>query len=395
MTALGVYINPAREPSFFTKRVNFITGLYLEPIIDKPDYLMKKFLDWSLLLPIVAWLAYFLGWTGAALVLQIITGAFLIGAVLSAVHHSEVIAEKVGEPYGTILLAVAITVIEVALIIALMMSGGEKALYLARDTVFSAVMLILNGIIGICILVGSARHFEQSFQKASVNTALVSLMAILVLTLILPNYTTSVSGPQYSEAQLIFIAFACLTIYGAFLAVQTVRHRNYFLPESEDQAEENRSPPSNLKVAVSLVFLLLGLGIVVLLAKAFSPSIEAAVIGAGLPSSLVGVLIAAVVLLPEGMAAIIAARKNNLQTSLNLALGSALASIGLTIPSVVVVSRFLDLNIVLGLDTKSMILLGLSVFTVMLSLSKGKTNILYGVVLLVNLVAYIFTVIFP
>ena len=174
-----------------------------------------------------------------------------------------------------------------------------------------------------------------------------------------------------------------------------MRHRNYFLPESEDQAEEKRSPPSNLKVAVSLVFLLLGLGIVVLLAKAFSPSIEAAVIGAGLPSSLVGVLIAAVVLLPEGMAAIIAARKNNLQTSLNLALGSALASIGLTIPSVVVVSRFLDLNIVLGLDTKSMILLGLSVFTVMLSLSKGKTNILYGVVLLVNLVAYIFTVIFP
>lgn len=356
---------------------------------------MKKFLDWSLLLPVIAWMAYFLGWTNGSLIMQLLTGAFLIGAVLSAVHHSEVIAEKVGEPYGTILLAIAITVIEVALIIALMISGGEKALYLARDTVFSAVMLILNAIIGICILVGSAKHFEQSFQKASVNTALVSLIAILVLTLVLPNYTTSVSGPQYSEAQLIFIAFACLTIYGTFLLVQTVRHRNYFLSEGHQGAEESRPAPTNLKVTLSLVFLLLSLGVVVLLAKAFSPTIESAVIEAGLPTSLVGVLIAAVVLLPEGMAAIIAARKNNLQTSLNLALGSALASIGLTIPSVVVVSRFFDLNIVLGLDTKSMILLGLSVFTVMLSLSKGKTNILYGVVLLVNLVAYIFTVIFP
>jgi len=359
---------------------------------------MKKFLNWSLLLPIVAWLAYFLGWAEGSQIVQIITGALLIGAVLAAVHHSEVIAARVGEPFGTILLAVAITVIEVALIIALMMSGGEKALYLARDTVFSAVMLILNAIIGICILVGSAKHFEQSFQKESVNTALVSLIAILVLTLILPNYTTSVSGPQYSEAQLIFIAFACLAIYGTFLLVQTVRHKNYFLNQTEGGEEiivHGEVTPTKTKVTLSLIFLLISLAVVVLLAKAFSPTIEAAVIEAGLPTSLVGVLIAAVVLLPEGMAAIIAARKNNLQVSLNLALGSALASIGLTIPSVVFVSRLFGLNVVLGLDTKSMILLGLSVFTVMLSLSKGKTNILYGVVLLVNLVAYVFTVIFP
>ena len=356
---------------------------------------MKKILNWTLWLPVVAWLAYFLGWANGSLVFQLLTGALLIGSVLSAVHHSEVIAEKVGEPFGTIVLAIAITIIEVALIITLMISGGEKAVYLARDTVFSAVMLILNAIIGICILVGSAKHFEQFFRRASVNTALVSLIAILVLTLILPNYTTSVSGPSYSEVQMIFIAFACLTIYGAFLLVQTVRHRNYFLSESADGEPAPHQVPSTQKTLISLVFLLLGLGVVVLLAKAFSPTIEGAVIEAGLPTSLVGVLIAAVVLLPEGMAAIKAARKNNIQTSLNLALGSALASIGLTIPSVVVVSRFFDLKVVLGLDTKSMILLGLSVFTVMLSLSKGKTNILYGVVLLVNLVAYVFTVIFP
>jgi Ca2+:H+ antiporter len=359
---------------------------------------MKKLFNWSFILPLMAWLAYFLHWADGTVLLEILTGALLIGAVLAGVHHSEVIAARVGEPYGTILLAVAITIIEVALIITLMMSGGEKALYLARDTVFSAVMLILNAIIGICILVGSAKHFEQSFQKDSVNTALVSLIAILVLTLILPNYTTSVSGPRYSEAQLVFTGIACLGIYGTFLLVQTVRHKNYFLSESQPeelQVPQHAVTPGNFHLIMSLLFLLISLGVVVLLAKAFSPAIEAAVFNAGLPNSLVGVLIAALVLLPEGMAAIIAARKNNLQSSLNLALGSALASIGLTIPAVVFVSRLLDLELILGLDTKSMILLGLSVFTVMLSLSKGKTNILYGVVLLVNLGAYIFTVIFP
>ena len=356
---------------------------------------MKNMLNWAILFPVLAWVAFLLGWTDGSLWLQVITGGLLMGAVISGVHHSEVIATRVGEPFGTIVLAIAITIIEVALIVSLMMSGGDKALYLARDTVFSAVMLILNAIIGICILVGSAKHFEQSFQRASVNTALVSLMAILVLTLVLPNYTTSVNGPRYSEAQLIFIAFACLVIYGTFLLVQTVRHKNYFLSLDQPVKESSHPVPSSQKVLVSLIFLLLSLGVVVLLAKAFSPTIESAVIAAGLPSSLVGILIAIVVLLPEGMAAIAAARKNNLQTSLNLALGSALASIGLTIPSVAIVCYVFDIDIILGLDMKSMVLLALSVFTVMLSLSKGKTNILYGVVLLVNLVAYIFTVIFP
>jgi Ca2+:H+ antiporter len=223
--------------------------------------------------------------------------------------------------------------------------------------------------------------------------ALIGLVAIVVMTLILPNYTTSEITPSFNNSQLIFFSVASLVIYGTFLMVQTVRHRNYFLPDGDE--DTHAEPPSNLTSFISLLFLILCLGVVVFLAKSLSPQIENVVQSFGAPESLVGVIIAAVVLLPEGLAAIKAARRNQFQTSLNLALGSALASIGLTIPCVAVVCIIFDLPLVLGLDTKSMILLGLSLYTVMLSLNRGKTNVLYGVVLLVNLFAYVFTVIVP
>ncbi len=355
---------------------------------------MKHYLNWTYMLPLAAWLYYFLDFNQYGTFFQIFGAFLLIGSVLGAVHHSEVVAHKVGEPFGTIILAVAITIIEVALIISLMIVGGETTRALARDTVFAAVMLILNGILGACILIGGFKHREQYFAKSSANTALVSLVAILVLTLVLPNYTTSIQGPIYTEAQLMFVAFACLVIYGTFLLIQTVRHREYFLSD-DDQEHIGAHPPANQKPLVSLLFLVICLGIVVLLAKGLSPAIEGMIKDAGLPASLVGIVIAFVVLLPEGIAAISAARKNRLQTSINLGLGSALASIGLTIPSVAIVCYIYDIDIILGLDLKSMVLLALSVFTVMLSLSKGKTNILYGTVLLVILAAYIFITIFP
>lgn len=357
---------------------------------------MKKLLHWTNISPILAWVIYLSGVMSYGVMFEIIGGIFLILSVLSAVHHSEVVAHKVGEPFGTIILAIAITIIEVALIISLMLVGGEKTVTLARDTVFAAVMLIFNGILGLCLLLGGAKHQEQFFHKTSVNTALVSLLAIIVLTMVLPNYTISIKGPIYSTPQMIFVAFACLVIYGAFLFIQTVRHRDYFLPaDCNNNLESHSEPPSNKDTIVSLVSLLACLGIVVLLAKAISPSVEALVISAGLPQSLVGVIIATIVLLPEGIAAINAARNNRLQTSINLALGSALASIGLTIPSVALICTIFEMEVVLGIDIKSMLLMGLSFFTVMLSLSKGKTNILYGMVLLVNLMAYIFTIIYP
>jgi Ca2+:H+ antiporter len=313
------------------------------------------------------------------------------------VHHAEVIAERVGEPFGTIILAISITVIEVSIIVSLMMSDGQDAASLARDTVFAATMLILNGIIGLCLLIGGLKHYEQSFSASSVTIALVSLVSIVVFTLVFPTFTESVRGSYYSTPQLIFASVVCLVIYSTFLFAQTRRYRQYFLTVGVDENEEAAQPIhiDNKAFATSLVALVLSLGIVVLLAKTLSPTIESIIISYNLPKALVGVVIAAIILLPEAIAATIAARRNRLQTSINLALGSALASIGLTIPSVAVVCILMDIPIILGLDIKSIVLLGLSVFTVMLSLSSGKSNIVYGVVLLVNLFAFVFLMIYP
>ncbi|GGK76384.1 calcium:proton antiporter [Rufibacter glacialis] len=355
---------------------------------------MKLFLQWTTLIPLLAWGLFFSGLIHESGVFQMVAGILLILSVMSAVHHSEVIAHRVGEPFGTIILAVAITVIEVSIIISLMISGGERTSVLARDTVFSATMLILNGIVGLCLFIGGLKFHEQIFSKHSATIALVSLVSIIILTLIFPTFTTSIQGPYYSTPQLIFVSVACLVIYGFFLFAQTKRHREYFLSTTEED-EPAGVQVTNKVFAMSLAILILSLGIVVLLAKTLSPTIESVIISYDLPKALVGVIIAAVILLPEGIAAIIAVRNNQLQTSLNLALGSALASIGLTIPCVAVVSGMLNMNLILGLDIKSIILLGLSVFTVMLSLASGRTNIIYGVVLLVNLAAFIFLIIHP
>lgn len=342
------------------------------------------------MVPLIAWVFYFLVPIGASLVVNLLAGVCLIAGVMAAVHHAEVVAHRVGEPYGTIILAVAVTLLEASIIVSLMLVGGKGAETYARNTLYAAVMLILNGLLGISMLVGALKHREQTFETKSVTIALVGLVAILVLTLILPNYTTSAAGPVYSKPQLLIVTVACLVIYAGFIFTQTVRHRQYFLTET---AGEEKHISRN-EALISLVLLLLCLGVVVLLAKKLSPVIEQGVVSAGLPVELVGVAIAAVILLPEGIAAVRAARSNRFQTSINLALGSALASIGLSIPTVAILCTTMDLPLVLGLDGKSTILLALSVFTVMLSLNKGRTNSLYAIVLLVNLMTYIFTIIY-
>lgn len=355
---------------------------------------------WTIIAPIVAWLAYFSkSWSHSTL-FTILLAAVLIVAVLAAVHHAEVVAHKVGEPFGTLILALCVTVIELALIITLMSAGGEQSLTLARDTIFAANMVILTGIIGLCILIGSAKHHEQFIVKHSATSALVTLTAILVLTLVLPNHTISTPGPIYKDSQLIFVAVVCLVLYGAFITVQSVRHRDYFLPVGKDgpidaDGDSHADPPSTRITLFSLGLLVLCLGAVVLLAKSLSPAIEAGVAGMGAPNSLVGIIIAMVILLPEGIAAIRNARKDRLQTSMNLSLGSALASTGLTIPAVAIFSIFDKSTVFLGIDAKSTVLLVLSIFTVMLSLITGKTNVLYGIVLLVLFATYLFTTIVP
>jgi Ca2+:H+ antiporter len=316
------------------------------------------------------------------------------GSVLAAVHHAEVIADRVGEPYGTLVLALAVTLIEVALIVSLMAAGGEEAAGLARDTVFAAVMIILNGIIGMCLLVGGLKHREQTFSLDGVSAALVALGAIVILTLVFPNYTVTTPGPYYSSSQLLLIGSVTLVIYGTFIFTQTIGHRQYFL-QDDDQSGQHSAPPSNTVMASSSILLLLCLVAVVLLAKKLAPSLEAAVAYLGAPDALVGVIIAAIVLLPEGTAALRAARSNRLQTSLNLALGSALASIGLTIPTVSFLSLYTNTPLRLGIDSKSSLLLMLSLFVAVMALRTGRTIILHGVVLLTVFVVYLFTTIVP
>lgn len=364
---------------------------------NKNDNMKKtvKLYEWTTSLPIITCLLYFSGLLDNNIFFQIFAGILLLFCVMSAVHHSEIVAHRVGEPYGTIILAVSITIIEVAIIISLMMTGRNEYASFARDTVYAAVMLILNGIIGLSLFIGGRKHHTQTFSPHSVKIALVALVSIITFTLILPTFTSSIVGPYYTERQLLFEIIACLVIYIAFISAQTIRHREYFITESTSNAENTHNNILNLTFIISLTFLLICLVIVVLLAKSLSTPIESLLTSYGLPRSLVGIIIAAVILLPEGIAAVSSAKQNKLQNSLNLALGSALASIGLTIPSVSFVSYLFDLPLVLGLEIMPIILLVISVFTVMLSLIGGKSNFVYGVVLLVNLFAYVFLTINP
>lgn len=351
---------------------------------------------WTIIAPVLAWLLYFLAPASLSVLFSVLLGLSLMGAVMAAVHHAEVIAHRVGEPFGTLVLAVAVTIIEVSLIVSLMLSAATDTSALARDTVFAAVMIILTGMVGLCLLVGGVRYGEQTFGRYGVSSALVTLMAITVLTLILPNFTTTIPGPVYSTSQLVFVAIISLVLYGTFVLVQTVRHRDYFLPSNAETDEEVHAPPPTIRAtSLSTILLLLCLGVVVLLAKIISPTIEKGVMNLGAPKSLVGIIVAFVILLPEGFAAIRAARKNRLQTSLNLALGSALASIGLTIPAVAIVSLATGFPITLGIDSKSMVLLMLALFTIILSFGTGRTTILQGVVLLIVFAVYLFTTIVP
>ncbi|MDX2529577.1 calcium:proton antiporter [Streptomyces europaeiscabiei] len=317
----------------------------------------------------------------------------LAGAVLAAVHHAEVVAHRVGEPFGSLVLAVAVTIIEVALIVTLMLDGGDKSATLARDTVFAAVMITCNGIVGICLLVASLRHGIAVFNPEGTGAALATVATLATLSLVLPTFTTSKPGPEFSTAQLTFAALSSLALYGLFVATQTVRHRDYFLPitrlgeviTEDDHAEA----PSARTARTSLGMLGLALVGVVGLAKGVSPTIESGVDAAGLPHAVVGVIIALLVLLPETIAALRAARRDRVQTSLNLALGSAMASIGLTIPAVALASVWLSGPLVLGLGATHMVLLALTVVVASLTVVPGRATPLQGGVHLVLFAAYL------
>jgi Ca2+:H+ antiporter len=317
----------------------------------------------------------------------------LFGTVFAAVHHAEAIAERIGEPYGTLLLTLAVTVIEVALIATIML--GEKPVpTLARDTVFAVVMIVCNGLVGICILAGGVRYREQDVQVSGSSLYLSVLAVLATITLIMPNYTLTSPGPVYSAGQLGFVSIVTLILYGVFLYTQTIRHRDYFIGKSAGHATDNGFT-SNRVLGLNVLLLVLSLVAVVLLAKKFSLVVDFATEQIGAPPAVAGVLVALLILLPESVAAVAAARKNDLQKSINLALGSSLATIGLTIPAVALAAYVLDKQLVLGIDAQGMVLLVLTFVLSMLTFGTGRTNILFGLVHLVVFAVFVFLVFVP
>jgi Ca2+:H+ antiporter len=357
------------------------------------------FPPWTVLIPplAVVLLAITWGHKPPGVVLAIV-GVFLAGAVLAAVHHAEVVAHRVGEPFGSLVLAVAVTVIEVALIVTLMVSGKEsETATLARDTVFAAVMITCNGIVGLSLFVGTLRTRLAEFNAEGTATALATVATLATLTLVLPTFTTSRPGPEFSGGQLAFAAVASLALYGLFVFIQTVRHRDYFLPAgaAADDTEAHVAPPTRRTALYALGFLGVSLVAVVGLAKIESPAIEDAVEAIGAPPSAVGVVIALLVLLPETLAAVRNAVHDRMQTSFNLALGSAMASIGLTIPAIAVASIWLDGPLVLGLGSTQTVLLAITVVVTALTVLPGRATLQEGGVHLVLFASFLFLAVNP
>ncbi len=317
----------------------------------------------------------------------------LFGTVFAAVHHAEVIAARIGEPYGTLLLTLAVTIIEVALIATIML-GDKPVPTLARDTVFAVVMIVCNGLVGFCIMAGGLRYREQDVQVTGSSLYLSVLIVLATITLILPNYTLTTPGPIYSAAQLGFVSVVTIILYGVFLYTQTILHRNYFINKATGDTDD-AAYASNRMFASSILLLLVSLLAVVLLAKKFSLVVDAGTALMGAPPAFAGILVALLILLPESVAAIAAARKNDLQKSINLALGSSLATIGLTIPAVAITAYMLDMQLVLGLNEQEVVLLVLTFVLSMLTFVTGRTNILFGLVHLVVFAVFLLLVFVP
>ncbi|MET1085236.1 MAG: ionic transporter y4hA [Burkholderiales bacterium] len=328
--------------------------------------------------------------------LDIVCAVALMGVVVAAVHHAEVVAHRVGEPFGTLVLALAVTAIESSLIVSVMLAGGAEKAALARDTMYATVMIIANGVVGISVLLGALRHREQSFRIEGAGPAMAALVTLATLVLVVPVFTVSAPGAGYTSSQLTFVAVSSLTMWCVFVFFQTIRHRDYFLPPS-DAADEavHAAPPTLAQTWLSFALLVVSLVVVVGLAKQLSPSIESAVRNAGAPPTVIGIAIALLVLMPESIASIRAALADRLQTSLNLALGSALASIGLTIPVVVLVCILFDLPLPLGLDPKDIVLLALTFLVCTIGVGSGRTNMMQGVVQMVIFAAFLFLAVVP
>ncbi len=323
-----------------------------------------------------------------------ITAVWLFLTILAAskavVRHAEGLAHHLGEPYGTLILTLSITTIEVASISSVMLHGANNPT-LVRDTLFAIVMIILNGMVGLSLLCGGWIHKEQHYNLQGANTYLSVIVPLAVLSLILPDFTRSTPGPTLSGTQQAFLVIVAIGLYAAFLAIQMGRHRFYFSIEPPSRLEApapdaNSRPRSILKNAVLLVVYLIP---IIYLANLLARPIDYLSETLHLPDALGAVIIAALVATPEAMTAIRAATSNQLQRSMNIMLGSVLATIGLTIPAMLVMAQLTDRHFVLGLQHTDIVMLLLTLFSSVITFGSGRTNVLQGAVHLLLFAAYV------
>lgn len=329
-----------------------------------------------------------------SLVFAVLLGSVLWSAI-TAVHHADCLAVKFGEPYGTLILTLSVISIEVMMISAAMLHGANNPT-LARDTMFAVVMLSLNGLVGFSLLLGGLRHREQDYNLQGAGAYLNTIMALVVLGLVLPNFTTSLSGPRFTTAQEIFLIAVTVILYAIFLFIQTGRHRLYFKDSKDELDSGDHHAPKNLRsTGYHGWMLLLYLIVVVVLAEKFAIPLDNCIERFGFPQALGGAIIAALVFTPEALAAIRAATRNRLQRSVNILHGSVLASIGLTIPSVLIIGMITHHPIVLGVEGGDLPLLVLTLGASIVTFGSGKTNILQGCVHLVLFAVFLLLIFYP
>ncbi|WP_256437818.1 calcium:proton antiporter [Polynucleobacter sp. VK25] len=332
------------------------------------------------------------------MLIPLILIAALVVCILVSVHFAEVIALRVGQPYGSLLLALAVTIIEVALISSILLSKSPGSEAIVRDSIFATIMIVCNGLVGVCLIIGALKYNETIFKVDGTNITLGMLITTSVLVFVLPMYTTSMPGPHYNADQMRGAAIACFVLYAVYVYAQTIKHRDLFLPPRifGTALERSNHEKPTLKAAIySGIAIIFSLTAVVLLSKALAPYIENFVDKIGAPKEFVGVMIAGLVLLPESISAIRQASNNKMQNSFNLALGSGLASVGLTIPVAALISILTGITLTLGLDAKSQVFLLLTFIISIMTISTGRATFSQGMMHIVIFLAYIRLTITP
>jgi len=329
----------------------------------------------------------------ALLAILVVLLAAVLWSAIAAVHHADCLAIKCGEPYGTLILTLSVISIEVMMISAAMLHGANNPT-LARDTMFGVVMIALNGLVGFSLLLGGLRHREQDYNLQGAGAYLNTIMALVVLGLVLPNFTTSLSGPRFTTVQEIFLITVTVILYGIFLFIQTGRHRSYF-KDADLDSRDDHLPAGLRSTGFHAAMLFLYLVIVVVLAEKFAIPLDNCIEQFGVPQAFGGAIIAALVLTPEALAAIKAATGNRLQRSVNILHGSVLASISLTIPSVLIIGLITNHSIVLGIQGGNLPLLVLTLGVSMVTFGSGKTNVLQGCIHLLLFAVFLLLIFAP